>query len=139
MALKKPLDQSILLRITILLIGLHSVVLGGVIYFFPVPFYQFFFSVDPDNLFFTKQSGIFLFLAGLFYAIPALNLNRYRLIIVFVICSKFLAVTFLLINANLTTSPPVIYLAAFGDSFMALALTLTFLLWNIKNKNKQPN
>jgi hypothetical protein len=77
MAGKSFLNVSVWLRVTLFLVGLHSVILGGTIYFFTVPFHQFFFSVDPDNFFFIKQSGVFLFLAGLFYLVPVKDIKRY--------------------------------------------------------------
>ena len=139
MAGKSFLNVSVLLRVTLFLVGLHSVILGGVIYFYTVPFYQFFFSVDPDNLFFIKQSGLFLFLAGLFYLTPVINMNRYKIIIGLVIFSKITAVTFLLSNAHLTLSPKMIYLAALGDGFMATALSLLAFLWYKNRKNDPAN
>jgi hypothetical protein len=132
---KRLLNISVLLRTTLFLVGLHSVMLGGLIYFFTVPFYQFFFSVDPDNLFFIKQSGVFLFLIGLFYLIPAIDMKRYKLLIALIILSKATAVIFLLKNAHLTLSPLMIYLAALGDGSMAIILSVITLLW-YKNNNK---
>ncbi len=139
MAGKSFLNVSVLLRVTLLLVGLHSVILGGVIYFYTIPFYQFFFSVDPDNLFFIKQSGLFLFLAGLFYLTPVINMNRYKIIIGLVIFSKVTAVTFLFSNAHLTLSPKMIYLAGLGDGFMATALSLLAFLWYKNRKNDPAN
>jgi hypothetical protein len=93
MAGKGFLNVSVLLRVTLFLVGLHSVILGGTVYFFTVPFHQFFFSVDPDNMFFIKQSGVFLFLAGLFYLIPIMDMKRYKLLIALVVFSKVTANT----------------------------------------------
>ena len=131
---KRFVNLAVLLRITLLLVGIHSIILGGTIYFFTTPFYQFFFSIDPDNVFFVKQSGIFLFLLGLLYLVPSINLSRYLLIIFLVIFSKIIAVTFLLINAHLTPSVPMIYLAALGDGIMAVILTILVLLWRVSNR-----
>jgi hypothetical protein len=122
------------LRVILFLVGLHSVILGGAIYFFTVPFHQFFFSVDPDNFFFIKQSGVFLFLAGLFYLIPIKDLKRFNLLIVLVVFSKVTAVAFLLRNAHLTPAPPMVYLAALGDGLMAAAISILALLWYKNNK-----
>ena len=139
MAGKSFLNVSVWLRVTLFLVGLHSVILGGTIYFFTVPFHQFFFSVNPDNFFFINQSGVFLFLAGLFYLIPVKDMKRYKLLIAFVIFSKVTAVAFLLSNAHLTPSPPMVYLAALGDGLMATALSLLTLLWYKNNKNDPLN
>jgi len=134
MTRKRFMSISTLLRVTLLLVGIHSIVLGGTIYFFTTPFYQFFFSVDPDNYFFIKQSGIFLYLAGLFYLVPAININRYKLIIVLTVISKVTAVAFLLVNANLAPSPLMIYLAALGDCTMAIAIVVLTFLWHKDSK-----
>jgi hypothetical protein len=139
MAGKSFLNVSVLLRVTLFLVGLHSVILGGTVYFFTVPFHQFFFSVDPDNFFFIKQSGVFLFLAGLFYLIPIMDMKRYKLLIALVVFSKVTAVAFLLRNAHLTPSPPMVYLAALGDGLMATALSLLALLWYKNNKSGPQN
>ncbi len=104
-----------------------------------MPFHQFFFSVDPDNSFFVKQSGVFLFLMGLFYLIPVKNMKHYKLLIALVVFSKVTAVAFLLKNAHLTPSPPVIYLAALGDGLMATAISILALLWYKNNKNDPLN
>ena len=130
---KSFLNVSVLLRVTLLLVGIHSVMIGVTIYFFTVPFYQFFFSIDPDNYFFVKQSGLFMFLMGLFYLIPAKNIKHYKLLIALVVFSKVTAVAFLLKNAHLTPSPLVIYLAALGDGLMATAISILALLC-YKNK-----
>ena len=135
MAEKSFLNVSVLLRVTLCLVGLHSAVLGVIIYFFTVPFYQFFFSIDPDNFFFIKQSGIFLFLIGLFYLIPVMDMERYKLLIVLVVFSKVTAVAFLLENAHLTPSPPILYLAALGDGLMAAAISLLAILRYKNSKN----
>ncbi len=135
MAEKSFLNVSVLLRVTLCLVGLHSAVLGVIIYFFTVSFYQFFFSIDPDNFFFIKQSGIFLFLIGLFYLIPVMDMERYKLLIVLVVFSKVTAVAFLLENAHLTPSPPILYLAALGDGLMAAAISLLAILRYKNSKN----
>ena len=134
MAAKRFLNVPVLLRATLFLVGLHSVILGGTIYFFTVPFHQFFFAVDPDNFFFIKQSGVFLFLAGLFYLIPVKDLKRFKLLVVLVVFSKVTAVAFLLRNAHLTPAPPMVYLAALGDGLMATTISILALLWCKNNK-----
>jgi hypothetical protein len=112
----------------IFLVGLHSIFLGIFIYFFTDYFYQKFFSTTVENLFFVRQSGAFLFLAGFFYLYPLLDLkNNYHLILL-VIFSKVVAVLFLVSNAQFTMSPSMIYLAAFFDGIMAFLLLYTYTL-----------
>ena len=121
---KMSLNYSVLLRITLAMVGVHSMLLGATEYVFTTASYQFFFSVDPDNFFYIKQSGVFLFLAVFFYLIPAVDMKRYKLVIAVVVFSKVIAVTFLVSNAHTTPSPIMIYLAALGDGLMATAISV---------------
>ena len=111
----------------VFLIGMHSVLLGLVIYFFTDFFYKTFFAAAVENLFFVRQSGVFLFLAGLFYLYPLWDLKKLYSIILLVIFSKFIAVLFLVTNANFTLSPSMMYLAAFFDGLMGLLLIFSYL------------
>ena len=111
----------------ILFVGFHSIILGLVIYFFSDFFYQQFFSATVENIFFVRQSGVFLFLAGLFYLYALIDLRNLYNLILLVIFSKFTAVYFLVANANYTLSPSMIYLAAFFDGMMGCALVLVYL------------
>jgi hypothetical protein len=106
----------------LLFVGLHSITLGTVIYFFTDFFYKIFFGVQVENLFFVRQSGIFLFLAGLFYLFPLLDVGKFHQLVLVVFVSKVMAVIFLLTNARYTPSPAMINLAAMGDATMAMAL-----------------
>jgi hypothetical protein len=108
--------------IVVFLVGMHSILLGLTIYFFTDFFYKFFFAASLENPFFVRQSGTFLFLAGLFYLYPLLNLKSYHNLILLVIFSKIVAVYFLIANAAYTTAQVMIYLAAFFDGLMAIVL-----------------
>jgi len=119
---------TLILRGTLFLVGVHSLLLGGTIYFLTTPFYQFFFGVDPENFFFVKQAGLFLFLMGFFYLLPAFNLERFQPVAFLIVFSKVIAVIFLLLNAHLTPSALMIYLAALGDGAMATAIIALLIL-----------
>jgi len=119
---------TLLLRGVLLIVGVHSLLLGSTIYFFTTPFYQFFFGVDPENFFFVKQAGLFLFLMGFFYLLPAYSLERFKPVIFLIVFSKVIAVAFLILNAHLTPSTLMIYLAALADGAMATAITVLFVL-----------
>jgi len=107
-------------------VGIHSIFLGIVMYFYTDFFYQAFFAATVENIFFVRQSGVFLFLAGLFYLYPLIALKKSYNIILLVIFSKFVAVLFLLANAQFTLAPPMIYLAAFFDGLMAFLLIFAY-------------
>jgi hypothetical protein len=109
------------------LVGMHSILLGLGIYFFTDIFYKVFFAASIENIFFVRQSGIFLFLQGLFYLYPLFNLkNLYNLTLV-VIIAKIVAVYFLIANAQYTAAPEMIYLAAFFDALMGAGLTVVYV------------
>lgn len=108
-------------------VGMHSILLGLFIYYFTDVFYRIFFAVSVENLFFVRQSGTFLFLAGFFYLYPLLNLRNLYNLILLVIFSKIVAVIFLISNAGYTAAPLMIYLAAFFDGLMGLLLAIVYL------------
>ena len=108
------------------LVGLHSILLGVTIYFYTDFFYKVFFATSVENLFFVRQSGTFLFLAGFFYLYPLLNLRSLYNMILLVIFSKIVAVIFLITNAGYTSAPLMIYLASFFDGLMALVLVSVY-------------
>jgi hypothetical protein len=56
-------------------------------------------------------------------------------LILLVICSKIIAVYFLIANAKFTHSPPMIYLAAFFDGLMAVLLLIVYFSYK-KNFNR---
>ncbi len=112
----------------IFFVGMHSIFLGIFIYFFTDLFYQGFFAASVENLFFVRQSGVFLFLAGFFYLFPLLNLKVHYNLILVVIFSKAVAVLFLVSNASYTHSPIKIYIAAFFDGLMGVLLIFTYVL-----------
>lgn len=117
-----------ILRIVVFCVGVHSVFLGTVIYFFTGGFYQFLLGEPIADTFFVRQSGIFLFLAGLFYLFPLKNIHSYHQLIFLTILSKVLAVIFLTTNAHLTPSPVMIFLTAVSDGSMAIALSIPYFL-----------
>jgi hypothetical protein len=122
------------------LVGMHSVLLGLIIYFFTDLFYEVFFTASIENFFFVRQSGIFLFLIGIFYLYPLFNLKNLYNLILLVIFSKTVAVIFLISNAGFAASPATIYLAAFFDGLMAIVLATAYyrLRKTISLANKRP-
>lgn len=112
--------------VIVFIVGVHSILLGLIIYFFTDFFYNLFFAASVDNIFFVRQSGVFLFLAGFFYLYPLVDLKNLRNLLLLVIFSKIVAVAFLIANAGYTAAPLMIYLAAFFDGLMAVALTAVY-------------
>jgi hypothetical protein len=114
------------LAVVVLLVALHSVVLGSFIYLFTESFYRIIFHAQVENLFFVRQSGLFLFCLGLFYLAPLTDLQKKYRLVPIVIVTKVLAVLFLVTNAHITRNPANIFLAAFLDGLMALILIVLY-------------
>lgn len=110
------------LKVCVLLVSIHSMILGLGIYFLTFTFYRFFFHVLPENSFFVRQSGVFLFIAGLFYFYALTDIKARHTLVLLIIVSKIIAVLFLITNAELSVFPQSIYLAALGDGIMAIGL-----------------
>jgi len=120
-----PRDVQIL-ALLVFLVAVHSMVLGMFIFFFTELFYQLFFHARIENLFFVRQSGLFLFSVGMFNLYPLFDLkSRYRLVLL-IISIKVLAVLFLVTHSSYVAWPPIIMLAAAGDGGMALILALSY-------------
>lgn len=115
----------LILYVCTLLVSLHSILLGLFIYFFTESFYEFFFASQPENVFFVRQSGVFLFCLGVYYFLPLLDFQQLYPMVHFTIFTKIVAVLFLVTNANLSLSPNSIYMAALGDGLMATCLIIT--------------
>lgn len=114
------------LVLLILLIGAHSISLGIYIYFFTALFYRTFFLASVDNLFFVRQSGLFLLCLGLFYLAPLFDLNKYHRTVLVMVATKVLAVFFLVTNAGVTPCRQLLLWTAAGDGCMALLLVFSY-------------
>ena len=99
------------------------------IFFMTDFFYELFFSIQVVNPFFVKQAGLFLVLMGFFYLVPLTNLEKLSRVTLVTIITKICAVTFLVVYANDSPAPFMIYLAGFGDACMAIALSVTYVMF----------
>jgi hypothetical protein len=110
----------------LLSVGIHSILLGCLIYFFTDFFCRIFFSGHMENIFFIRQAGVFLFLMGIFYLYPLADLKNSYNFILLAAFSKVTAVYFLLANAKFAPSPKMIYLTAFFDFLMAVVFIFVY-------------
>ncbi len=109
-----------LLRLLILLVGIHSFILGVAMLFatrFMVATLGFATSTPP---FFPSQSGIFMLILGLFYLYALVEPSFVWTIIV----SKAFAVMFLFVHVIFLAAPPIIWAAGAGDATMLIAVAL---------------
>lgn len=145
---RRPTEQEGMIRLSFSLTvtAVHSLLLGIYIFFQTEKFYEFFFGVAVENLFFVKQAGLFLFCMGLFYVVPLLHLKSHKNTINIIILTKILAVVFLLFNFHLVPKAAAILTAALIDALFAMVL-----IWNshtaglllrrkmcVTNNNKKP-
>ncbi len=107
-----------IVRALILLIGLHSCILGILMLFAPHFMLTVFGFPDSDTIFFPSQSGIFLLILGAFYLYGFADLTLVRLILL----SKAVAVVFLSFHAAFLSAPRSIWAAAAGDAAMLIGL-----------------
>lgn len=120
------------LHVVVLLVGVHSLVLGAWIYFGTGGFYRLFFATDVENFFFVKQAGLFLFCLGLYYLWPLVDIRKYHRAVAIAVVTKLLAVAFLLSNAGLTAAPGTILLVALVDGLMATLLAVSYVICRAK-------
>ncbi|HUH64872.1 MAG TPA: hypothetical protein VLZ07_00435 [Syntrophales bacterium] len=110
------------LAVFVLLVGLHSLLIGVFIFFFTELFYRLFLAADIENFFFVRQAGLFLFCLGLFNLAILKAINKFYYFVKVIIATKIFAFLFLATHAHLAAWPTVIMLAAVGDGAMAVVL-----------------
>ncbi|MFA6955536.1 MAG: hypothetical protein WC538_06650 [Thermoanaerobaculia bacterium] len=109
-----------LFRLLILLVGVHSCVLGVGMLVSPRLMLRLLGFPGAVPLFFPSQSGIFMLILGILY-LGALVEPAY---VWTIIVSKALAVVFLLVHVALLSAPPIIWAAGAGDAAMLIASSL---------------
>ena len=119
-------------NLIVLLIGLHSLILGLAMAFQPMRTLQLFGWDYKGPMFFPTQTGVFLVLFGiLFFAFL-----KYRNLIWFIVVIKGTAVLFLVSQKFILGSdvPCTVLIAAIFDGLMG-ALVATILIWQTYTKS----
>ena len=104
----------------ILLVGIHSCVLGLAMLLAPRLILATFGFAPSASIFFPSQSGIFLLILGVCY-LRALVVPSF---VWTILVSKALAVLFLLVHVAFLDAPPIIWAAAAGDAAMLAAVAV---------------
>jgi len=117
------------LKLIIVLISIHSFLLGIAMLFSPRVFTEFFGVASKGQFFWQSQSGIFLFILAIAYYLAYREIDRSRILVNFLVLSKALAAVFLLTHWIFFNAPDSIALAAAGDGIMGTSV----LLLNIKS------
>ena len=116
--------------VVIALIALHSMALGAGMMLFARPFLQAFGFPPEPSLFYPTQSGLFLLILGVCYALAV----RDRALAPVIVVSKAGAVVFLFAEVLWGGAPPIIWGAGFGD----LGMLVTVLALLKMERARQP-
>ena len=80
----------------LMILAVHSCVVGFCLIFLPASMLPFFgFDAYPGN-FFRAQGGVFHIIMSVIYAIAAINIEKYQILITITIVAKLIATFFLL-------------------------------------------
>ncbi|MEJ2545359.1 MAG: hypothetical protein P8Y99_14925 [Calditrichaceae bacterium] len=110
------------IRTFLILVALHSFVVGINLISFPSEWMQQFgFNAITEN-FFKVQGGIFHVVMTIAYLLGAWKPVEHRIMIIFAIIAKFLATIFLITYFFISGSTIVILLSAISDFTMAIIL-----------------
>jgi len=109
-----------LLRVVVVLIGVHSCALGLALLFAPLAMTGWL-GFEAEAAFFPAQSGAFLLILGVCYLLAL----RDRALIAVIVVSKVIAVFFLVAHAAFLDAPPMVWAAATGDAAMLVVLLVT--------------
>lgn len=123
---------SLVRRLLVALISLHSVVVGAVMLVAPQRMLRTFGWADTCPTFFVEQSGIFMVVLGGAYAV-GLWRRRWAWLIV---ASKGAAVVFLTSEYLLRSMPELLLPVAALDGLMGAAMAAT-LLWENRSRRGQ--
>lgn len=113
-----------LVKLLIVLIGVHSCILGALMLFAPEFMMRILGFSEPGPRFFPSQSGIFLLIIGIYYLLALV----YPAFEITIPLSKSFAVLFLTVHALFLSAPPIIWAADLGDLLM-LAAFVGALFW----------
>jgi hypothetical protein len=108
----------IALKVAVVLISIHSFLLGVAMLLFPRSFPGLFGFVSNGGPFWQSQSGVFLIVLAIAYFLAYKELDKSRLLVIYLVTSKTFAVAFLLTQFIFFHAPYAIILAAIGDGFM---------------------
>jgi hypothetical protein len=115
------------LKGVVLLVSMHSLVLGMIMLLFPRSFPHIFGFPASSGIFWQSQSGIFLMVLGIVYFMAYREAERSRTLVKLLVLSKGLAVLFLLTHWLFLAAPDSIALAAVGDGVMGACVGVLHL------------
>jgi len=112
------------LSTALILVGVHSVVLGILMLLWPLALMQRVGWAYEGSPFFPAQSGLFLLILGCVYLVAV----RYRVLASVLVFSKAAAVVFLVVETAAGYCPELVYLTAVADGLMGIAVAVLLYL-----------
>lgn len=124
--IKSHLRKGKLLSLFLLLVALHSFLVGVGLIVFPPALMEFFGYGVCTERFFPSQGGVFHIAMAVGYAMAAYNLKRYECLIIFSIIVKFMATVFLFVYFFLVSSIWLVILSGISDFLMGLIILILY-------------
>lgn len=121
------IDNLKVIRAFLILVAIHSSVVGINLISFPSEWMQKFGFNQINESFFKAQGGVFHIVMTVAYLLGAWKPVEYRILIIFAVIAKFIATIFLITYFFTNGSTIVILLSAISDFLMGLILLYLFL------------
>jgi len=126
--MKLKVDKAV--TVFLWLVALDSFLIGISLIFLPSEVFEFLGFNPTFDRFFSTQGGVFHIAMAVCYAMAAVDLIKYKQLIIFSIIVKFIATVFLLSYYLIISSQSLIILSAVSDFLMGIVLLYFFLLLN---------
>jgi len=129
------LNSKNLLPLILWLVGIHSIGFGLALIILPCSVMEFF-GFTISQKFFATQGGVFHIIISYAYIRAARNPENNRELIYLSMFTKFMATLFLFSYYYFGDQILIVFLSAFMDLLMGLAILVTYMLFLIKIRNE---
>ncbi len=120
------IDSPKIIRVFLILVAIHSFVVGINLISFPSEWMQKFGFNLINESFFKAQGGVFHIVMTVAYLLSAWKPIEYKILIIFAVTAKFIATIFLITYFFVNGNTTVILLSAISDFFMGIILLYLF-------------
>ncbi|HNW75633.1 MAG TPA: hypothetical protein PKJ28_01965 [Bacteroidales bacterium] len=127
--MKRTIDSSHVLAVFMLLVAIHSILVGICLIVSPVSFLEklgFF----MEEKFFAAQGGVFHIVVSIAYLMAATNRPEKKAFVIFSFSAKFIATLFLFAYYLFVSPVLLVLLSGIGDLIMGIVIFVLFrLVW----------
>ena len=120
-------DYPRLLGIFLILVAIHSIVVGICLIASPVSFIEYL-GFPMKEKFYAVQGGVFHLVVSVAYLMAARDIKHEKSLVVFSFCAKFIAVIFLFIYYFAVNPIPLVLISGIGDLIMGAVIYWLFRL-----------